>query len=155
MVKVLTWLCVGVEDDPAGHQSSRTWPTFPWYTLYWHGEGPGIVSLLAKLADPMVPDRKILALGNVIKEGGVASSLAIAWRGHPPGVTLTYCLALLSKMMMMERPHFQRLMGSSDPAAAAAVNRQNNHSIQNQTHSHHHIVACWSKSLQVYIRLEK
>ena len=37
-----------------------------------------LVSLLAKLADPMVPDRKILALGNVIKEGGVASSLAIA-----------------------------------------------------------------------------
>ena len=29
-----------------------------------------LVSLLAKLADPMVPDRKILALGNVIKEGG-------------------------------------------------------------------------------------
>ena len=37
-----------------------------------------LVSLLAKLADPMVPDRKILALGNVIKEGGVACSLAIA-----------------------------------------------------------------------------
>ena len=32
-----------------------------------------LVSLLAKLADPMVPDRKILALGNVIKEGGASA----------------------------------------------------------------------------------
>ena len=29
---------------------------------------------MAKLADPMVPDRKILALGNVIKEGGAAQA---------------------------------------------------------------------------------
>jgi hypothetical protein len=68
----------------------------------------------AKLeADPMVPDRKILALGNVIKEGGAAAQARLQM-----GLTWSSAaVALLSKMMMMERPHFQRLMGSPDPTA--------------------------------------
>ena len=87
----------------------------------------------------MVPDRKILALGNVIKEGG-GLDVVIRRRGF-----------VVQDDDDGEAP-FSKADGvpDSDPA-----NRQNNHSIQNQTHSHHHIVGCWSKSLQVYISLLK
>ena len=91
----------------------------------------------AKLeADPMVPDRKILALGNVIKEGG-GLDVVIRRRGF-----------VVQDDDDGEAP-FSKADGvpDSDPA-----NRQNNHSIQTR----HTVISTllllyviWSKSLQV------
>ena len=90
--KFFTALCIRVEDDPAGHQSSRTWPTFPWYTLYWHGEGPGIVSLCVAAAGqpnfwswPHGARPENLGFGEC-NQGGwrCCPGCKWAWRGHPP-----------------------------------------------------------------------
>lgn len=125
------------EDDPQGHQSSPTWPTFPWYTLYWH-EGLTMHCLDRHMVPSKWKFNYLFPSQSVFLWSGSFEVSALTLANFSFHLKMLHCVSIerpenLSKcnqggwwsssllsrvmMMMMERPHFQRLMGSPDPQA--------------------------------------